>query len=170
MLIGDPSKFAIAWDIVGGWSTPSFNNGVLNVYVNFTLLGNRKNIVHEVGANLFELLHHTAQHQTQGSFAKENFGRSDSEIYDLLHQYTFPSDDTDRPEGREYLAAPFSVYDDGDVLFLVKDEESDRLYYGVEDRFAGVILLPTNEFDHIVHEAWAVFQQMKTQTSRRESD
>lgn len=161
MLIGDPSKFAIAWNIVPDWSTPSFSNGTFDVYVNFTLLGNRKNIVHEVGSNLYELLHHTAQHQTQGSFAKSYFGQKDEEIYTLLYQYTFPNDDPGQPEGREYLAVPFGVYDDGDVMFLVKDDDVDRLYYGSNDNFKGAVVLPTNEFDRVVREAWSVFQEKR---------
>ncbi|QTN29704.1 hypothetical protein HZ993_07815 [Rhodoferax sp. AJA081-3] len=165
MLIGDPSKFAIAWNIVIDWSTPTIHNGVFDVYVNFTLLGNRKNIVHEVGSNLFELLHHAALHLTQGSFIKDHFGQSDSEIYTLLNEYTFPSADTGQPEGREYLAVPFGVYDDGDVMFLVKDGDVDRLYYGSNSNFKGVALLPANEFDSVVREAWSVFQQTKDSVS-----
>lgn len=165
MLIGDPSKFAMAWSIVHGWSTPTFHNGVFDIYVNFTLLGNRKNIVHEVGSNLFELLQLTAQHQTQGFFAKSHFDQSDSEIYTLLYEYTFPSDDASRLEGREYLAVPFGVYDDGDVMFLVKDDDVDRLYFGSSSNFKGVALLPANEFDSVVREAWSVFQQTKDSLS-----
>jgi len=126
--------------------------------VNFTLLGNRKNIVHEVGSNLYELLQLASQHKTQGALAKSYLGRSESEIFTLLHRYTFPNEDDGQPEGREYLAVPFGVYDDGDVMFLVKDGNVDRLYYGANDNFKGAICLPENQYGLVVQEALSVFE------------
>lgn len=162
MLIGDPSKFAIAWNIVKDWNTSFFSNGTFDIYVNFTLLGNRKNIVHEVGSNLYELFHLASQHELQRTLAsnyfKRNEGKSESEIYNFLRQYTFPSEDDGQPEGREYLAVPFAIYDDGDVMFLVKDEGVDRLYYGTDDNFKGSICLPGNQYSLVVSEAWSAFQ------------
>jgi len=161
MLIGDPSKFAISWNVVKDWSTSTFNNGILDIYVNFTLLGNRKNIVHEVGSNLYELLCLASQHETQGALARSYLERSESEIYFFLDRYTFPKEDYGQPEGREYLAVPFGVYDDGDVMFLVKDGDVDRLYYGTGDNFKGAICLPKNQYNSVVREAWSVFQEYR---------
>jgi hypothetical protein len=153
MLCGDPSRFAISWEVVNEWSTHSSTNGVLNIYVNFTLLGNRKNIVHELGANVAELLEHIKKHRLQSSNLNLSASRLDSEIFADLHEYTFPKVDRGQPSSWQYLAAPYSVYDEGDCLFLVRLGDIDRLYYGSDTEMKGVICLPAGEYEAIVKES-----------------
>lgn len=159
MLFGDPSKFAIAWEIVDEWSTSSLKNGVLDIYINFTLLGNHKNIVHELGSNLKELLSQAIKHRAQSSDLDLRADRIDSEVFACLHEYTFPKEDRGQPSSWQYLAAPYSVYDEGDCIFLVRDGEVDRLYYGSDAQLKGAISLPAFQYENVVQESLRFFEK-----------
>jgi hypothetical protein len=101
-------------------------------------------------------------HITWEQVVEENIlAKSDAEIFSFLNRYTFPTDDDGLPQGREFLAVPFGVYDDGYVMFCIKSGDVDQLYYGADDNFMGAISLPKNQYGSIVRDAWSVFQNEK---------
>lgn len=161
MLFGNPSKFAIFWDVVPAWSNENQKNGLLNIYVNFTLLGNRKDIVHPLGPNLYDLLLREKAHKFQPAIPAEFTNLTPTEVFSWLCEFTFPKHDIGQDSNSCYLAVPSAVYDDGDVLFLVKKTDKDHLFYGRYDgSYKGSIDLPLDEFGNAVKEAFSAFENL----------
>lgn len=161
MLHGDPSKFAIFWDVVPAWSSENQKNGLLNIYVNFTLLGNRKDIVHPLGANLYDLFVREKAHKSQPSIPAALADVAPAKLFNWLCEFTFPKHDVGQDSNYDYLAIPSAVYDDGDVLFLVKSADKDRLFYGQYDgSYKGSIDLPLGEFSAVVKQAFSIFESL----------
>ena len=159
MIFGDPSKFAVSWEIVDAWSTKTIKNGLFSMYVDFKLLGNRKNIVHALGANLHELLKNVHSHEEQTAIPTDYLSNTPEEIFSSLCEYTFPKRDYGQNNGREYLAVPFGIYDEGDVAFFVRNGTQDRIYYGTYDgKFGGSVVLSRSMLLSIVSEAEATFK------------
>lgn len=150
MIFGDPSKFAVCFDIVDDWSTPTFKNGLLNIYVNFLLLGNRKNTSHDLGTNLAQMQNCVERHEQSKPFPIEMLSKSNSDIYAYLYEYTFPRLSDERDGSLEYLAAPYSVSDEDDDLFLITYGQNERLFCGSKKNFTTAVSLPRGFYAGVV--------------------
>lgn len=150
MIFGDPSKFAVCFDIVDDWSTPTFKNGLLNIYVNFLLLGNRKNTSHDLGTNLAQMRNCVKRHEQSKALSATVLSKSNSDIYAYLYEYTFPKHSDERDGSLEYLAAPYSVCDEEDDLFLITDGKNERLFCGSKKNFTTAVSLPLGFYAGVV--------------------
>lgn len=153
MIFGDPSKFAISWEIFPKWDTqrPRFYEGLFFVYVNGSIIP-RDNIRSEnVWFNLREFNNALKEHAKQKS--NKIFSVDESVAYGELIDYSFGDDFSNW----EYRADSSALNDCGWYLFLIKGGGEDILYAGLGDDFFASAVLDIDEFSSVVNDATECF-------------
>ena len=159
MLFGNPSDFAIAWEIVKPWCNKTFIEGLLKIYIGSFLLGKKDAISVTLSTEIFFMWKDMENFKAVDPFPSFCVGRNSEEIYHLLQEYTYPQEESNAPHGSEYEASPCSILDEGGHMYRIQSEKFDQIYYGEWGKFKGVFYLPKNEYERVVTEAWLAFEK-----------
>lgn len=166
MIIGNPQLFAIQWDLVPSWnSTLGFSNGLIQFFVCGLPVNKKKVRAEEIGTQLSQLVRLCDVHKNQRPLPSDVASKSHREIFNWLSETTFPRVDIGQDDCWDFLAAPSSVTDAGNVLFLIKTEKAERLYAGnLDTGFDNFVDLPLKQFEEMALSSELLFR-MATQAS-----
>lgn len=123
MLFGNPSVFAIIFEIVPEWSTSKHKNGLIGILAADRLIGNRL-YKSSLGPELMRM--RSVEHILENAPLISAFALTPKTIYQHLHDLSFG----DKVTSPTCLISPWALTDAGDYLFVFKGVNSlDGIIY-----------------------------------------
>lgn len=122
MLIGNPDKFAFLLEIVPGWCSNNFIQGILNVYVNGVQYPDALRTT-TLSSDIHWLLEDTSPF-INPQINEELYSLETVELFNTLSKLTFPETGEN---DYSYLIPLHEISDAGFYLFIVASEKEVRL-------------------------------------------